>query len=80
MAQRNVKLGIFLYFLENKTINFLEMIGQRKLVLIRKESKQVSVFISKEPKQSLGLGSKLVKVIQVKVDISKGGTLFIHTF
>ena len=54
------------------------MIGQRKLVLIRKESKQVSVFISKEPKQSLGLGSKLVKVIQVKVDISKV-VLYLYT-
>lgn len=39
--------------------------GQRKSVLIRKESKQVWVFITDETTQSLGLGSKLVKVLQV---------------
>lgn len=34
--------------------------GQRKLVLIKKESKQVWVLFSEESKQNLGLGSKLI--------------------
>lgn len=34
------------------------------LVFIRKKSKQVWVFVSVESKQSLGLGIKLVQVLQ----------------